>query len=112
MTERPTFGVLDLGVLPDGGTILPILSEKQYAVLKYIYDYSLKNRDYPSGAEIAATFSISKQAVTPLLTSLVKKGYAFRNREFVTRNIRLTPAATEKLRIEEGETQDLFDQLP
>ena len=108
---EPSVGVLgNLGVLPDGSALLPTLSERQYDVLKFVYTYAITNRDYPTGPEIAARFNISKQAVTPLLNTLVKKGYAYRDRQFLTRNLRLTEAALEKLRVEEGETPDLFTQ--
>lgn len=113
MQDTPPFGAPGgLGLLPDGGPLLPTLTEKQLDLLQFVYDYAIKNRDYPSGAEIATRFDISKQAVTSLVSTLVKKGYAFRDRQFITRNIRLTASAVEKLRVEGGETRDLFGQLP
>lgn len=101
---------IDTEILPDGGRLLPWLSDRQYECLKFVYHYAVDRRDYPLGPEIAEAMGITKQAVTPLITSLVKKGYLIRDRSYVQRNIRLTPAAVEKMSLEEGsgQTPDMF----
>ncbi len=109
MMMRRTVPV-EVQTLPDGGTILPWLSDRQYECLKFIYHYSLERRDYPLGSEIAAAMGITKQAVTPLLNTLIKKEYLVRDRNLIQRNIRLTPAAIEKMQRDEakGVTPDMF----
>lgn len=101
-------------VLPDGGRLLPWLSDRQYECLKFIFRYSVDKRDYPLGTEIAEHMVVSKQAVTTLINTLVKKGYLVRDRSVVQRNIRLTSAAVEKMNRDEGvgSTPDLFNSLP
>jgi DNA-binding MarR family transcriptional regulator len=101
-------------LLPDGGNLLPWLSERQYECLRFVYHYAVDKRDYPLGPEIAAHMNITKQAVTPLINTLIKKGYMVRDRSIIQRNIRLTPAAVEKMNREEGEgtTPDMFSTLP
>ena len=88
--------------------MLPVLAPRQLEALKYIHAYAVKHRDYPTGVEIAEVMGISKQAVASLLTSLIKKGYAFRDRNFAERNIRLTDAAMERLQLDLGTSGDLF----
>jgi DNA-binding MarR family transcriptional regulator len=98
----------DTGVLPGGGRVLPVLSPRQREALRYIHAYAEKNRDYPTGVEVAEVMGISKQAVASLLNSLVKKGYAYRDRTFAERNIRLTDIATERLQLDLGTSGDSF----
>lgn len=99
-----------LGVLPDGGRLLPVLSERQAECLRFVYQYAVERRDYPLGTEIADHMGISKQAVTPLLNTLAKKGYLVRDRALIQRNIRLTAEAVEKMTRESGvgSTSDMF----
>jgi DNA-binding MarR family transcriptional regulator len=92
-------------LLPDGGRLLPVLAPRQLEVLRFIHAYALKNRDYPTGGEIGEAMSITKQAASSVLATLVKKGYAYRDRNLSERNIRLTEAATEKMQMDAG---DLF----
>lgn len=98
-------------VLPDGGKLLPVLSEKQADCLRFIYQYALRNRDYPLGTEIAGHLGVTKQAVTSVLNALVKKGYVFRDTTVSVRNLRLTQEAVEKMTREEGSTPDLFEAV-
>ena len=93
------------GSLPDGGRLLPILTPRQLEILKFIYQYALKNRDYPTGPEIGEAMGMTKQAAANALETLTKKGYAWRDRSVTERNIRLTEAATERMELEAG---DLF----
>ncbi len=97
-------------MLPDGGMLLPVLSDRQSECLRFIYHYAMTNRDYPLGTEIAEHLGISKQAVTAVVNTLLKKGYAIRDRSLAQRNIRLTKEALEKLSLEEGDesTPDMF----
>ena len=93
--------------LPDGGRVLPTLTSRQLEILKFIYNFALKNRDYPTGAEIGEAMSMTKQAAANALEVLTKKGYAFKDRTVAERNIRLTAAATERM---ESEAGDLFER--
>lgn len=99
-------------VLPDGGKLLPVLSERQSDCLHFIYSYAVKNRDYPLGTEIADHLGISKQAVTSVVNTLLKKGYAFRDRSIAQRNIRLTAEAVEKMRMEDDGEKTTLDLFP
>lgn len=94
-------------VLPDGGRLLPVLAPRQLEVLRFIHAYALKNRDYPTGVEIGEAMSMTKQAASSVLAVLVKKGYAYRDRNLSERNIRLTEVATEKMQMDAG---DLFSR--
>lgn len=96
-----------LGRLPDGGRVLPVLAPRQLQVLVFIYQFALKNRDYPTGSEIGQSMGVTKQAVASTLGTLVKKGYAYRDRNFSERNIRLTDVAVEKMQMLDG---GLFSQ--
>lgn len=98
-------------VLPDGGTLLPVLSERQAECLRFIYQYALQHRDYPMGTEIAEHMGVTKQGMTSVLNGLIKKGYVFRDRAVAQRNLRLTKEAVEKLTREEGITPDLFENM-
>ena len=98
---------VQLGVLPDGGKLLPVLSERQAKCLRFLYEYAVERRDYPLGSEIAQHMGVSKQAITSLLNSLVKKGYVTRDRSLLHRNVRLTPDAVEKLMRQSGEDRRL-----
>lgn len=98
-------------VLPDGGKLLPMLSERQAVCLRFIYHYALQNRDYPLGAEIAEHLGVTKQAVAAVLNALIKKGYAFRDRTISQRNLRLTAEAVEKMARDEDTTSNLFENV-
>lgn len=106
--NHPPFAVPATGVLPDGGRVLPVLSPRQLEALRHIHAYAEKNRDYPTGVEVADLMGVSKQAVASLMASLIKKGYAYRDRTFAERNIRLTEAAIERLQLDLGTSRDLF----
>jgi DNA-binding MarR family transcriptional regulator len=93
------------GVLPDGGRLLPLLAPRQLEALRFIHDYAVKNRDYPTGGELGEAMGMTKQAASSVLATLVRKGYAYRDRNLSERNIRLTEAAKEKMQIDAG---DLF----
>jgi len=92
------------GLLPDGGRLLPVLAPRQLEVLRFIHAYALKNRDYPTGGEIGEAMSMTKQAASSVLAALVKKGYAYRDRNFFERNIRLTDVAIEKMQMDVGDS--------
>ena len=99
------------GVLPDGGRLLPVLAPRQLETLKYIYEHAVKTRDYPTGAEIGQALGVSKQAVSSMLTTLVKKGYAYRDRNISERNIRLTEVAFERMQRDAGTSGELFPRV-
>jgi DNA-binding MarR family transcriptional regulator len=106
--NQPTIALPPTGVLPGGGRVLPVLSPRQLEALRFIHAYAEKNRDYPTGVEVADVMGVSKQAVASLMNSLIKKGYAYRDRTFAERNIRLTEAAMERLQLDLGTSRDLF----
>ena len=89
--------------LPDGGRLLPTLTDRQLEILRFIYQYAIKNRDYPTGVEVGEAMSMTKQAAANALQVLTKKGYCFKDRSVAERNIRLTDAATERMEREAGE---------
>lgn len=96
--------------LPDGGRLLPVLSARQMEALRFIYDYAVEHRDYPTGPEIAERLGISKQGAASMVGTLVKKGYAFKDKNFSERNIRLTEVAIERMQREAGRSAELFPQ--
>lgn len=85
--------------LPDGSRVLPMLTDKQQQVLVFIHTYAMKNRDYPTTTEIGERMGVSKQAIASLFGALIRKGYAYRDKNFSERNIRLTDLATEKMEL-------------
>ena len=91
--------------LPDGGRLLPTITTRQLEILTFIYNFALKNRDYPTGTEIGEALGMSKQAAANALQVLTKKGYTWKDRTVAERNIRLTEAASERMERESG---DLF----
>lgn len=94
--------------LPDGGRLLPVLSARQAEALRFIYDYAVEHRDYPTGPEIGLHLGMTKQGAASMLSTLVKKGYAFKDRNFSERNIRLTEVAIERMQREAGRSEELF----
>lgn len=82
---------------------MPALAPRQMEVLRYIRAHALKNRDYPTGVEIGAALGMTKQAASSVLATLIKKGYAYRDRNLSERNIRLTEAANERMQMDAGE---------
>ena len=85
---------------------LPILTDRQYLLLEFLKEYRVKNRYMPTHREVATFLDIKSANATAYLTALEKKGYLRRIADRVRRNLELTPAAYEKLSLQEsiGET--------
>lgn len=70
------------------------LTGRQHAVLEYVMDYFIENRQYPTNREICEGCAIQSTNPTPLLTPLLKKGLLTRIKG-TRRNLRLTEAALD-----------------
>jgi Mn-dependent DtxR family transcriptional regulator len=64
--------------LLSGNLVLPPLSDKQAEILKYLIEYSERERMYPTQRVIAAQFEVSQARVYASLMTLEKKGYITR----------------------------------
>lgn len=85
--------------------VLPPLTERQGKCLQFILDYFLQNRYYPTQRELAAVMGIQSNTAAMYLQPLEQKGYLLRERN-KQRNIRLTPAALERLQLMGINVQD------
>ncbi len=86
---------------PDGGLLLPWLTERQAEALVAIQRYVNEYRMYPTARELAGLLPtdsgtpVSQQRARALIETLIKKGYATKTRGH--RTLRLTEMAMEKL---------------
>lgn len=78
---------------------LPPLTHTQLRSLKFILDFYIKHRYYPSHREIIDGLKIKGDNAGPYLKPLEQKGYLIRTPQ-KQRSIRLTPDACEKLKLE------------
>jgi DNA-binding MarR family transcriptional regulator len=79
---------------------LPHLTDRQFTILKFIYNYFATNRYYPTQREIAKGTKISSTNCGPYIEPLVKKGYLERRTLTRGRNLSFTPLGLEKLKVE------------
>jgi DNA-binding MarR family transcriptional regulator len=79
---------------------LPHLTDRQFTILKFIYNFFAKHRYYPTQREIAVGTKISSTNCGPYIEPLVKKGYLERRTLTRGRNLSFTPLGLEKLRTE------------
>src|SRR5215216_2799106 len=77
--------------------VLPPLSPKQAECLKYIHDYFLEHRYYPTQREVADAMKLQSSTAETYFEPLRRKGYLQRKVRGQRRNIRLTPKARQKL---------------
>jgi DNA-binding MarR family transcriptional regulator len=85
-------------VLSDALRALPPLTDKQAECLKYVVDYFLARRYYPTQREVAMAMSLNSSTAESYFEPLVRKGYLEREPRR-RRNIRLTTSAVEKLEL-------------
>ena len=86
---------------PDQLKVLPHVTEKQAKCLRFIYDYLLEHRYYPTQREVAKAMEVRSSTAEMFIRPLEDKGYLTRERgeddRRKQRNIRLTPDALERL---------------
>jgi DNA-binding MarR family transcriptional regulator len=83
---------------PDPLRVLPPVTEKQGKCLRFILDYFLENRFYPTQRELATAMSVRSNTAEMYLQPLEQKGYLQRE-PGKQRNIRLTPDGLERLKL-------------
>jgi SOS-response transcriptional repressor LexA len=98
--QRKTVSVMD-PVL--GLTMYPALTDRQLAMVRWIHEYAVRERQYPTQREVAAGLGYSQAAAGHHIQALVKKGYLamLPRTEVSRRNMRMTQLAVEKLRLSE-----------
>jgi DNA-binding MarR family transcriptional regulator len=64
--------------LLSGNLVLPPLSEKQAEILRYLIEYSERERMYPTQRHLAERFNVTQTRVYTTLGGLEKKGYIAR----------------------------------
>jgi DNA-binding MarR family transcriptional regulator len=77
--------------------VLPPLTDKQAQCLKYIHDYFVAHRYYPTQREVAEAMNLQSSTAETYLEPLRRKGYLHKRARRQRRNIRLTPKARQKL---------------
>lgn len=85
--------------------VLPPLSDKQAKCLKFIHDYFLEHRYYPTQREVADAMNLQSSTAETYFEPLRRKGYLQRKVRGQRRNIRLTPKARQKLELEARDTR-------
>lgn len=80
--------------------VLPPLTDKQAQCLKFIHDYFVAHRYYPTQREVAGAMSLQSSTAETYLEPLRRKGYLHKRVRRQRRNIRLTPKARQKLGLE------------
>jgi DNA-binding MarR family transcriptional regulator len=86
-------------------TVLPPLSEGQQRCLKFILDYFIEHRYYPTQREVVEAMGIRSSTAESYLAPLRRKGYLQRKVKKQRRNMRLTPKARQKLGLEEAKVE-------
>lgn len=81
--------------------VLPPLSEGQQRCLKFILEFFIEHRYYPTQREVAAAMNLNSSTAESYLEPLRRKGYLQRKVRRQRRNIRLTPKARQKLGLDE-----------
>lgn len=64
--------------LLSGSLVLPPLSEKQADILRFLIEYSERERMYPTQRHLAERFEVTQARVYATLGALEKKGYIVR----------------------------------
>jgi DNA-binding MarR family transcriptional regulator len=80
--------------------VLPPLTDKQATCLKFIHDYFVAHRYYPTQREVAEAMNLQSSTAETHLEPLRRKGYLHKKARRQRRNIRLTPKARLKLGLE------------
>jgi DNA-binding MarR family transcriptional regulator len=81
--------------------VLPPLTEKQGQCLKFILEYFIEHRYYPTQREVATAMNLQSSTAESYLEPLRRKGYLARKVKQQRRNIRLTSKARQKLGLED-----------
>lgn len=92
--------------------VLPILTDRQAECLIYIFEYFVRHRFYPTQREIAQEMKLRTNSAETHIVPLIKKGYITKELG-QRRNLRLTPAALQKLELmgkATGEQLVLFEK--
>lgn len=84
-------------------TVLPPLTEKQAQCLKFILEFFVQHRYYPTQREVATAMDLQSSTAESYLEPLRRKGYIARKVKRQRRNIRLTSKARQKLGLEKVE---------
>lgn len=95
MPAAPTKHVPDFALM-DALRGLPPLTEKQADCLKFVAEYFMAQRYYPTQREVAEAMHLRSSTAAMYLTPLVNKGFLSREPRR-RRNIMLTPAGIKKL---------------
>ncbi len=77
--------------------VLPPLSEGQGRCLKFILEFFIEHRYYPTQREVADKMNLKSSTAESYLEPLRRKGYLARKVRRQRRNIRLTSKARQKL---------------
>lgn len=80
--------------------VLPPLTDRQAQCLKFIHDYFVAHRYYPTQREVAEAMKLQSSTAETYLEPLRRKGYLHKRVRRQRRNIRLTPKARQKLGLE------------
>lgn len=83
--------------------VLPPVTDRQAKCLKFIFEYLVEHRYYPTQREVAEAMNVRSSTAEMFIKPLEDKGYLTRERgkddKRKQRNIRLTSEALEKLRM-------------
>lgn len=80
-----------------GVTLFPPLTDAQMKVLRFVHQYVLRERMYPTQREIGAELGYTQATAGQHLDALTEKGYLTKEKAGTRRNMRLTELAMEKL---------------
>lgn len=81
--------------------VLPQLTDKQARCLRFIHEYFMEHRYYPTQREVARAMNLQSSTAELYLEPLRRKGYLQRKVKRQRRNIRLTTKARQKLELNE-----------
>jgi predicted transcriptional regulator len=76
---------------------LPPLTEKQAECLKFVLNYFIEHKFYPTQREVAAAMNINSKTADSYFVPLIRKGYLKKERPGSRRNIELTSIGVKKL---------------
>jgi DNA-binding MarR family transcriptional regulator len=92
--------------LLSGNLVLPPLSEKQGEILRYLIEYSERERMYPTQRHLGERFGITQPRVYASLSTLEKKGYISRT-PGSWRNINMTEQTRTWYELQEKRTAQI-----
>lgn len=77
--------------------LLPPVSDRHLALIRWVREFALSKRQYPTQREIGEALGISQTGACQAIDALIKKGYLVKDERTTRRNIRLTALAMKKL---------------